>query len=454
VTTQAFALPAGAGAATVSCRSAFAGLLTALLLWASIQGLLVDQLKIFPRILSKLDELVILGLYLAVWLDMLRRGRIERGAISGWAIAFLGAGAVSLLLNGSYRTYYGWAALVLLQYYFLFPIIRYFRLEQRATARLVDTLLWIGVGTAPIAIWQYFVIGRVSLGFNPGWDFVVGPFFEGTANVFAYLCGFLVLLLIAQLVTMPGDPGNRRRVMQVVVILFPFFLSSGKSAYYFLPVALLVMFYRYVTSPKMLLKLGGAGLLVLGAFYFVSTRLYGANFADELSIEKRVAENTTTDDLNMGRIMYLVIGQQLMRERPWGEVLGVGPGMFSSYPAREFGSPYLSKALVGEHTKTIPSNIVSVRTEFGDLGLALYLLLILGASAEIARRARRHGAPAWIAITHRGCAVYFAFGAFAELTWESQVTAFYFWLLTGLLYRLAGEPAATTRPLAPAEGAA
>lgn len=426
-------------------RPVLVWVLKAVVVWGTFQGLLTDQYPVLPKASDKLDEMVVMLLFAIAMVAWFVRGRVRKIGFAPWFLAFAVLACLSTLWNRSPVSYCFYSLLAMAQYTAAYWLVRAANIRGTTAENLYRFLLRLALATAPIAVVQFVLVGRFSDGSNPNWDRIVGPFFTGTANVFAFFCGFFILTLLAQVMEPEGRVVERPGLL-IAILAVPFFLCSGKAAYYVLPIAIVVALGKRSFSPRIAVRVGALLAVMMGAYWAITVEGYGVGFGTQTDLQARIAENMTVKSENMGRLVYLVVGERLMDSRPLGHVFGLGPGTFSSYPAREFGSLYLSGGLDPGHTKLISSQIVAVRTEYGDLGLLLVMLAVWSTYTALRREEKAPGAPRWPLIAQRGCAAYFILAGISEMAWESQVTALYYWLLAGLLFGIAlGVEASTDR---------
>jgi hypothetical protein len=413
------------------------GTILLLCMWVTFQGLLTDQLKVLPRFLSKIDEFILIFLFFVIILDFAVKHRIGKMTGIYYALFFVLVGAISFVLNDTSAKHFFMSIITLFQYMLIYPLIVHYRLPGPLAKKQLKFLFFLALSTVPMTIWQFATNGGTTTGINEKqWDNVVGPFFDGCANVLSYFCGFFIIIISSKLLSQNNMLKKEKRNLLLLLLAFciPLFLSSGKSAYLSLFIVFLSVFFKFrIKSIAYVLLLM---CVFAGIFWFVSVKLYNVSFYSQIDLNARLNENMTTESKNMGRILYTITSQELLNSVPWGNIIGIGPGMYSSYPARTLGSAYLTNALIGDHTIVIPSMFVSIRTEYGYLGYLLFVMLIWSTFTQLKRIPNVMSSHKWAVLAQKGCALLFILSSFAENSWETQVVAFYFWLISGLLFSL------------------
>jgi|GEM_PF-6323549 len=408
--------------------------------WGNIQGLLTEQIPILPRGLSKLDELVLLGTGLFMILVLLLRHRFPCHFDDVVILLLLATTVLSSVVNHVDMVRWTVSVVSYFQYYTIYWLIKKIRIEKDDLPKLYKAWIVIVLINVPVSLVQYLNYGTIVSGDNPEWDSVRGIFFTGCANVMAYFCGFFLLYAGTKYLH-----GKLKKVDLVTAffVTIPFFLSSGKSAYLFIVPAFIManitIFFKNIRKSGFFL---GCGFLL---FVFISSVLYGKGIGGQLSIRTRIEENMTTSSKNMGRVLFFILSQEIINEKWWGNLIGVGPGTFSSYAARTLGSEYLDYVVetTNAESSLIPSSLIAIRTETGYLGYGLYVLLVLSTVISMRKYSRQVRNNHWIFSTQYSFALYFIFASLPENSWETPVTSLSFWFISGVFYHVVKNPPAS-----------
>lgn len=416
------------------------GIILFVYVWGNIQGLLTEQIPILPRVLSKLDEFVLLGTGLFLVLILFLRHKVPCHFDDIVIFLLLATSVLSAVVNNVDMVRLTVSVISYFQYYTIYWLIKKIRIEKDDLPKLYKTWLFIVLINVPVSLVQYLMYGTIVLEDNPGWDSVRGIFFTGCANVLAYFCGFFLLYAGTKYLHGKLKKGD---LIAAFLVSIPFFLSSGKSAYLFIVPAFIMAnittFFKNIRKSVFFL---GCGFLL---FVFISSGLYGKGLKGQLSIRTRIEENMTTSSKNMGRVLFFILSQEIINEKWWGNLIGIGPGTFSSYAARTLGSEYLDNVVetTNAESSLIPSSLIAIRTETGYFGYALYVLLVLSTVISIRKYLRPTKDNHWIFSTQYSFALYFVFASLPENSWETPVTSLSFWFISGIFYHVAkNSPAA------------
>jgi hypothetical protein len=247
------------------------------LLWAvAVGGLVVTGLAqlYLPevRIVKFVVPLISLVLLAHALLDLLA-GRsdvlpLSMSAVTGWMLAFLGIAVVTTLVNWNP----GVALLGFKGYFTLWTLVFAMALSRWRIGDLdglLKLMLAIALLQIPFVVHQYLVLVPLREGLGPGIipvDILVGTFggnaLGGGANAVLALFSFVVFACLLGLWRHGAMSGPVALALGLPIIA-PVFFNEAKVAVFYLPLVVLIVFWRDVAlRPLRFLAVGGVSALL------------------------------------------------------------------------------------------------------------------------------------------------------------------------------------------------
>jgi len=405
------------------------------LVWPFCQYLLTRDLKLLPEFFTLIDEccLFAIVLYLAWQLCMGRiRPRFTR--FDGALLAFLGVGLLSAALNRNPTVNTVLGLRCYLQYLVLFYALSYLKLSDRFCRLLLHTMLGLVLVQVPLMVLQYFTWTPSSL-VNDHADSAYGTLSFGSAN----MLGMLMLVFIFYLIKMRQHLPALFTGPALVACAFALVISHSKVSFLFL---LLLLLYNNLSLIRTRVSLTEIMGIMLGLALLVKIALLvSSDISNLLSRDSFMVliANQIEDKEGGGRIMYLLLTFTVLVKYAFSPLLGLGPGMYSSYAGISLKSRYLVDILgvdLERRGTRLDPDLIGVLGEYGYLGLlffsaALAILFLRNYQARLSRSPYWSGYADWFKLF----TIVFYLGAFVNGLWQAQYFAVTYWVAAGILNR-------------------
>ncbi len=387
-----------------------------------------------PRELALVADLVVLASLMAVLLRGTANGRRLARAQSGvmyGLMLFVFIAVISTVFNGSSLLDAVGATRALTLGPMAYVVGYSVSADPKGKKILQQSLLGVLILECVLALLQF---PSAAIAGNP--DLVVGTFGSGGANVLGLFCLVGVPYVLSVEWLRPS-----RAIALALMLSIPIVLSSSRVAMLLLPLVWLVVYWSKIRAvgPRLLLALVSV-LLAVGTLsvYAAAT---GRSPADEFDLGVITRGQVEVRAGNVPRLAYFSYLVAPLNSRPWGWIIGLGPGQFASGYAISRSAPN-AEALVSRLRVTatgytsggytyldgeipVTSQIVSTLSEYGLVGLLCYaaipVMVLLRARRSRVRTARVF---IWVAA---GATL---FGSVWANLWELQVWAIVWCMLS------------------------
>jgi hypothetical protein len=334
--------------------------ITGIVLVLVVVRLFTETLGVLPRLFNAAD-LVLIPALVAVVLGLrgLQTGRLRPLGVEAWLLVFCAVWLFSSALNVA--DLFAPASLLFLVGHVLpiFFAIAVTNLNPgprfaRRLVRLVYALAFVGV----------------SIGLTQIDDLAVSPdllaFTFGTnANQTALFLALVLSILLARWYY--GAAGRMERLAALLLIPF-FFLAGFKATWVLFP--LVVVFSLFVAGLQNTRRLFQA-LVILSLFLILCSLIVAFVPLPELSYYRDLAN---FDPFRLGKVQIFLDLPEVWDSQPWGALVGVGPGSFTSRGFRTFADlPFRGAATDVTYTAIPPTYmsplaaryVVPLMTDYG-----------------------------------------------------------------------------------------
>lgn len=416
-----------AGAALLFWYPVFALYLIAF--WNPFQYYLTKNTGLLPSWSIWLEDLSVYLLFLVTLVVIIRKnGRVRTTSVDPWILMFLAIATVSTIYNYVNPIYVAAGLRSQLQYVLLFLVIVNLDFSETTLKRFFLISLSIALLQAPVSVAQFLQegVGR----YNP--DAVFGTFAWGYANIVGYY--LLIFVLVLAGLGMTAKHYSRLYFLSALVLLVPIILTSSRATIFFFLIGMVLLLGKRLFSKRVLITFP---ILVIALAIFVMI-YYGNRLGDaqtELDPRKLVAEQL--DNVNSpGRLRYLEITYNLMKNDAATLLVGFGPGTYASTAGTGLRAPLLVKVTENNYSPNIQSQAVAVLGEYGLLGTAVLVCMYITVLLMMFRASVKLTDPFWkgIAVGMRAVSVVFILGIFTERLWEIQPIPYYYWFFAAAVY--------------------
>lgn len=276
------------------------------------------------------------------------------------SVVFLLMSALSILANR--RDIYGPAALLFIAGH-LVPIayawiaMNWPMHEEAFARRFVTAMIVFGVlqiATAVTEVPRY--LREIAVGTES--DAFSGTYGFNSDQLAVVLCLPVLLLLERRLARV----GKRRELLLMIVFLALVYVASLKALWVLFPLTILMLFI--VLGRREVIRLAGLSILFAGALVFSVTKLAPA----WTGAFERLAQPQLI--LQQGKVQTLLRIPLVMSQRPWGPLIGIGPGSFCSRGFRTFAA--IDEGNAGGDDRSVTA---SLRANYLPPIAAKYLIL-------------------------------------------------------------------------------
>lgn len=327
-----------------------------------------------------------------------------------WMGVFMLIAAIATLVNWNP----GVALLGFKGYFTLWTLVFALLLSRWGIAELdglLKLMVFIALLQIPFVVHQYLVLVPLREGFGPGIipvDILVGTFggnvFGGGANAVLALFAFLVFSCLLGLWRRGAMPGGIALPLGLLVIA-PVFFNEAKVAVFYLPVAILVVFWSDLTRrPLRFIAAGGLATLLFALLMTAMTAFHpGGNlrgWSDLIDItwQQQIAD---IDELRgqhseLTRWTALTFwAQENAHAHPLHLAVGHGIGASRIAEDEEWSvTRTLAEERYHEGLRIGYTAVSSILWDTGVLGLAAVLGLLISAWRTAGRLAEEHAAVA------------------------------------------------------------
>ncbi len=408
--------------------------LYAILVGAYSLDWLSRALGLLPTQARWLPDLILVTLALVVIAKaVLERKGLRRTPLDGPFLVLIIFGIMSALVNGSspatalngYRT--------LLKPLMLFYVIINLDVSPRTLKHLIILLIGLELLQIPITVLQAQVYGVGD---------EVGGTLGYSATQIATIMALMVMSLLFGLATVSRK--GWVYILGGIGLFVPILMGEGKFGYFVvLPMVLFIFAYRAPNRIRSVFVVLALLLIVLfvslQALPVIAPRSQLGDFLASprliFEIYERPLAQTGVPMSRRGDIQFAI---ELLGRTPHALLLGYGPGAASpSYFGDIVGQLYNDNGYLGSVFGL--TQISRGLLEWGITGVLLYLVMILRVyriSQQLLNRSDVE--PFWkgISLGFRGVLVVFLVSTAYWYVWQSDATAFVFWMLAGATYSI------------------
>jgi hypothetical protein len=323
-----------------------------------------------------------------------------------------------------------------IKYILLYYIIVNSDFDEKYFISIVKSFLLIAFIQVPVAIAEHIIwtpeIGEKLGSGMGGSDFVTGTLPRGSSGAFA-------LFLMSMISMLLGFSIYKKRTilfLSSLFLLIPFLLTLSGFSFFFFPFAFL-----FILGKNISFQLGRrfAYLLLICIAFIItieaSSWVIGYNLRYSLLNPERHVERQSEpieESKGTGRLASIRYVYDYIKSHPYGLLFGMGPGMWSE----SYFSQYTSTLFAGT-TASHANQIAATMSEFGILGLLLFLLMIFKIYMINNRFFSNTKDPFWKSTSFgfNGVILIFLVGSLYITIWHSDVLAFTFWSMAGMIYK-------------------
>ncbi|MDP2923945.1 MAG: hypothetical protein Q8O30_09555 [Candidatus Omnitrophota bacterium] len=413
-------------------------------IWVPLQYFLTQYyIGIFPQNFVWIDEIVITLLFLITFSNAIFKGvKLKFSSIDIIVFIFIVHSVISAIINLVNPLIALLGIRSFLQYYLLYFAVKNSNIEIKTYKSLVKIIIITFIIQIPVSIFQFLTwrpvyINPLTGGYVNKWDLsyydaVVGTFGRGAANNFGYLLTMSIFVLFGAYQILK----QKKYLLFTLLLIIPLILTQSRGSYL---VFIAVFFYTFKT---VLFKNIGKTVVILTLLlivFSVSFYLYfqysGYKFQELFNIKNIMQEQMEISPGASGRIVGIKIANNILFNQTPSFLIGVGPGMFSSSAGVNLNSPlYISTIKKLNSNRCITeTDIVPMMTEFGYLGLIIFIFLVIAMirkNMNIYRITNNKYLKA-VCFGGKGVLLIFLIGALLVKIWEVQYIAFYVWLYMG-----------------------
>jgi hypothetical protein len=345
---------------------------------------------------------------------------------------FLFIGIVSAILNKNQiiNTILGLRCYV--QYIVLYYAISYLGISDKFCKLIINTILTLVVVQVPFTVYQYFTWTTSSL-VNDHADSAYGTFSFGAAN----MLGILMLVFIIYVIKMKNELSLSIKYLLLLSMSFSMILAHSKISYILL---LVVLIYDNISNIHKKLSLSRIALSIAGMFVMFKIALYVSDDISNLLSYDNIMiliQNQIEDKEGGGRIMSLLLTVAILYKYAFSSLIGLGPGMYSSYAGISLKSHYLVDILNIdlEHRGTrLDPDVIGVLGEYGYLGFLCFSLILAIIffrkmnTINLTQNDYWCNYSSWFKLF----TIIFYLGAFVNGIWQAQFFAVTYWVAAGI----------------------
>jgi len=332
---------------------------------------------IVPRQITWLKDVAILLLFLRTVPVVIRRHKLVRTPIDIPVLLFILIGIISTFINHSSPIIAFMGFRKALKYILLFYIIVNAGFDEQFLKKIVKAFIVVGFIQVFFAVSEYLLWTPSLLNLGAAmnkWDFITGTFPRGGSGVLSLYLISIMCFLIAYLIY--GGNKKRKTLFYLFLLFIPLPFAMSRAAFIFLPFVIVFMLLKNI-GRHFIIRFSYFILFSLIFFGIVKITpfLTGYDIMAYLTNPQRMIQmQNKYSDINPGRISSIQIICNELLNKPYGSILGVGPGNWSeSYFGSYTGSIYQQFSLDFSGINQIASTL----SEWGILGLIVLFLIIL-----------------------------------------------------------------------------
>lgn len=418
-------------------RSAKAGILVIL-----ISVFLLDWLSktflLLPRQLTWLKDASVLILLMRTLAVTAKEKEVPTTPIDIYVFLFLMVGFFSMVANAVSPIVVALGFRPGLKYILLFYVIVNSHFEEKFLRKVFAAFLAIAFVQIPITILEnrfwYVAAARLPGGAINRWDFVTGTLPRGGSGVLGIFIGSAICILIGFSICYKD---KLKSLLGAALLFIPLPLTVARASFLMLPAAVSFMLLRK-TGGRLALRIVCA--VLIASFFFAS--MYLGSSAVGLDLVSYVLNPLAAVKAHMapvgpgrvGRISGIRYVFDYLGERPYGYLLGVGPGVWSE---SFFGG--FSGELWSEFEDMPVSNINQISAilgEFGVLGLILFLLMIFQVYRMNEEFSSKVKDDFWKSVSFGFSGIIFLYcmATIYVSVWYSDALAFWFWFFAAAIF--------------------
>lgn len=332
---------------------------------------------LLPRQLTWLKDASILILLVRTFTLVAKEKIVEKTPIDVLLFLFLTVGFFSTVVNGVSPIVAGLGFRPVLKYLLLFYVIVNSHFDEKFLKKVLGAFLFIGFAQIPVSIlesvlWHEGLLLRGAA--MNRWDFVTGTLPRGSSGVVSIFVVGVICMLIGLGIY---HRSKLKALLGSLLLFIPLPLTVARGTLIALPWVLLYMLGRKFRK-AFGLRFAYAlllGLTFLTSIYIGSTAT-GYNLMGYVKHPVAALKEQTRpiQSGSVGRISGIGFVFDYLREHPYGRLLGVGPGVWSESFFGEFSGKLWTE--FEDMPVSRINQISAIMSEFGVLGLVLFLLMI------------------------------------------------------------------------------
>lgn len=334
-----------------------------------------------------------------------------------------------------------------LQFYLLYFIIKNNSFTKKFYKNLITLLFFSFLIQIPVAIYQFIswrpiYYNKLTHAFVNQWDLsfydaVVGTFGKGAANNFGYLLIMIIFILLGIYFLLK----TKKYLWFALSLILPLILTQARGAYFLFVGIFLLTFRDAIIKHLQRFFFIIIVLIIFSSGLFYSYFKYsGYDFNKFFGIKNLYEQQWDISPSSSGRLAGIKVAHDVITEGSYNLLIGVGPGMFSSTAGVALSSPlYIATVKkLNSHRCITENDIVPLMTEYGYVGLLLFILVVLMMLKENYVIYFKTKSKYLKAITYggRGLLMTFLFAGIFVQVYEVQYISFYVWLYLGFMQNL------------------
>ena len=396
----------------------------------------------YQRYLVIWDDILIFIFIFLVFIYRLTVGKIRTSPFDKYIFVFFLICIISMFLNKSQILPSLWGIKNYFQYILFFYCIINIELKKETIKKILDTITIVFILQIFIIIYQIYSSRELNV------DSIYGTF--PGANTLSYVTLYPIFLLIGK-----NDFKFKNIIDRFMFLYLLFLLIIGQGRLGIL-LFLLILLYIYRKQILVQFETKGFKFIIIFLIFFVGIVVYFYFTQKDLNRLLRHFDifyqfTKAEFDVSSGsqRYLYYPLTWKILKDNGVLNLLfGLGPGMYGSFAGFKFMTPYTRylSNVFGQIDRGfdpyVSSQVIPIWGETGFLGLIFYFLLLykIFKFAFISYKSYNNEP----LIKSLSCALIagsflMIIGSFFQQVFETQVLAYPYWLITGLLLKLMRE---------------
>jgi hypothetical protein len=391
------------------------------------------------------DDILLLIFIIVVIIKVLVNGKFKTTQFDKYIFLFLVISIISMILNHSPVLPSLYGIKNYLQYAIMFLCIINIELKEETIRKILNSIFLVFILQIPFVVYQIRKVLSINGTINV--DDIFGTF--PGANNLSYATLFPIFLLIGKI-----DFRFKKITDIVVFLILLFLLVIGQGR---LGIFLFLLVLIYIYKKQILLKFSTKGFKLMLIFLLFVVGIIIYFYVNNKSINDMLRNfdilyqfSKAEFDVYSGsqRYLYYPLTWRILKDNGVLNLLfGLGPVMYGSYAGFKFMTPYTKylSNVFGQLDKGfdpyVSSQIIPIWGEVGFLGLIVYFI-ILYKIFKFARFCFKNYDDPLIKSLSCGLiagSFLMIIGSFFQQVFETQVLAYPYWLITGLLLKLIKE---------------